>query len=606
MDQLKKEKLNFTIKSSQDYSFEVSENGIYLIEIVASAKSWWQNLKSFKSFFQDDDLAVKTDDFDFPKLNGRRGFFDGEAAWNGNNLKGLSKTNIFLINLEKGKHTLHFLADQRPSLESVAIFKINETEINYLPKENNPAQNGNRRQWLTIIPVNVALKNLSIQAIAKNYPQDRNDDDIKIIIDGSIQKNESDKSHKNWYWCGRILNGQKKEFNRELNLENGLHYIELWADKSPVLSFIKIALSSQEQPPVPVKRIPTVDDPEWTGDFKDDPEQMILARAIFGEARSLSEKGKTAVGWSIKNRVDDPRWGDTYQKVILEPKQYSAFNEGDPNLPFVKNPLTDETQINSWYECYEVAGKVMSGKISDPTDRANHYFSDNVDPPYWTKTANAEFKIKIGNTLFYDLKKNTSGGFVNIKKAILVFIVVISVGLGCLYLAVKINNKLDCAPKLSRAHVAEHYKHFFINPKTDEIEVAYFDKDGNFLEMRQITHDGYPKYNLDDFYGTETFGYFQDLHKRSEPLSESEQEYYKNYVSLFIKDNEYAEPREIYRGDVRTSSWEWLSNKNVRVYVSAGSGVRVYRDIDIEINNTEPFIASDHVSSEYWVPEKTF
>ncbi|MFH1048731.1 MAG: hypothetical protein V1732_03645, partial [Patescibacteria group bacterium] len=61
-------------------NFEIPEDGIYFIEIIASAKSWWQNLKSLKSFFNDDDLAVKIDDIEFPKLNGKKGLFDGEAA----------------------------------------------------------------------------------------------------------------------------------------------------------------------------------------------------------------------------------------------------------------------------------------------------------------------------------------------------------------------------------------------------------------------------------------------------------------------------------------------------------------------------------------------
>ncbi|MBU3965006.1 hypothetical protein KJ575_05115, partial [Patescibacteria group bacterium] len=111
MNLLKKENLNLAVKNNFNYTFEIPENGIYLIEIIASAKSWWQNLKNLKSFFNDDDLAVKIDDVDFPKLNGKKGLFDGEAAWNGNNLKGLAKTGIFLINFKKGNHTLYFLAD---------------------------------------------------------------------------------------------------------------------------------------------------------------------------------------------------------------------------------------------------------------------------------------------------------------------------------------------------------------------------------------------------------------------------------------------------------------------------------------------------------------
>lgn len=407
MDQLKKEKLNLAIKNSQDYSFEVSEDGIYLIEIIASAKSWWQNLKSFKSFFQDDDLAVKIDEIEFPKLDGRKGFFDGEAAWNGNNLKGLFKTNIFIINLKKGNHSLYFLADQRPILENVAIFKINGTEINYFPEENNPAQDGDRRQWLTVILAGVLIKNLSVKATVKNYPQNRDDDDIKIIIDGNIQKNEVDKSHRSWYWCGRILDGREKEFNRELNLEKSLHYIELWADKSPVLSFIKITLTSQEQPPVFSKRIPTVDDPEWTGDFKDDMEYILLARLIFGEANNQPVEAKKWVGWSVINRIEAKSWWpDTIRGVILQEGQYDPFKPGDPTFNKIINPLyfdgISEEDKKSWHECYEIAKDIILKKTVNPTE-ATHFHGIGVDQNWYEKhiVPNGKFLMKIGDTYFY-------------------------------------------------------------------------------------------------------------------------------------------------------------------------------------------------------------
>jgi len=244
MNLIKKENLNLVIKNTFNYTIEIPESGIYFIEIIASAKSWRQNLRWLKSFFNDDDLAMKIDGIEFSKLNNKKGLFDGEAAWNGNNLKGLFKTNIFIINLNKGKHALYFLADQNPTLESISIFKIdNKEEINYLPEKNNPAQDGNRRQWMTIALVNLLIKNLNIKAVVKKYPKNEDDDDIKLIIDGNIQKNETDKSHKNWFWCGRVLDGQEKEFNQELTLTKGLHYIELWADRMPEIKSIKILMN---------------------------------------------------------------------------------------------------------------------------------------------------------------------------------------------------------------------------------------------------------------------------------------------------------------------------------------------------------------------------
>jgi N-acetylmuramoyl-L-alanine amidase len=582
MNQIQKTKLNLKIKNDFNYTFEITEDGVCIIEIIASAKSWWQNLKEFKSFFQDDDLAVKIDGIEFSKLNKKRGLFDGEAAWNGNNLRGLSKTNIFVVNLDKGVHNLEFLFDEEPTLESIAIVKHNEAEINYIPEENNPAQDGNRRQWMTIIPVNVAIKNLSVIASAGKNIGSNDDDDIKLIIDSTIQTNETEKSHKNWFWCGKILNKAEKEFSRALNLERGLHYIELWADKSPFLKTIRLELGdSAEQG----KRTPTVDDPEHIGNFNDDTEQLILARAIFGEARGLSEEGKLAVGWTIKNRVLDSRWGNTYKEVILEPHQYSAFNEQDPNWAYVKNPLIKETQKKSWYECYKIAGKIIKNKIGDPTDGANHYFSDYIAPPYWAKSDNAEFKLKIGNTLFYDLKKGNKGGFIDIKKILFIFIVMLILLLGGLYAAIKINNKFDCEKKLSGTSEAEVYKHFFLNPKTNEVNVAHFDKNGNFLRTEQITSDGYPKSNLDVLSDFEMIGYFQDVHKNGE--GDAGEEYYKNYITLLIKNSEYEKPYEVYRGDFHTSSWNWVDKNHVVVNTSCGSGCQYFYKINILTKETE-------------------
>lgn len=232
---------NKKISENFDHEFEIEEDGLYVIEIIASCKSWLQNLIKFTSFFKDDDLAIKIDNIEFSKLNGKRGLFDGEAAWNGNNLKGLKKTNIFLIKLEKGNHTINFLVDQEPYLGSVNIFKLQDPKnISYVPESNNPPEDGNRRQWLNIVLVNLPLKNLSITASVERREGD--DDDLKLIIDGNVQKNTEAKSHKYWHWCGRTLEGKQKEFYKEINLPQGLHYVELWADRMPRLDKVSFDL----------------------------------------------------------------------------------------------------------------------------------------------------------------------------------------------------------------------------------------------------------------------------------------------------------------------------------------------------------------------------
>lgn len=233
----KDDDLDLIIENNHIYNFSTQQNGLHLIEIIASANNWWQNLKNFKSFFSDDDFAVKIDDVEFPKLSGKGGLFNGEAAWNGNNLKGNLKTGIFFINLTSGEHVIKFFSDQNPKLKGVRIYKIEQGEP-YVPEKNNPPPDGDRRQWMTITLADLNFNNLSINAVASDYKSD--DSDIKLIIDGKIIRNEEDKSHKNWFWCGRASKGEPKEFNKELNLSKGLHYIELWADRTPKLSELKI------------------------------------------------------------------------------------------------------------------------------------------------------------------------------------------------------------------------------------------------------------------------------------------------------------------------------------------------------------------------------
>ncbi len=68
--------------------------------------------------------------------------------------------------------------------------------------------------------------------------------------------------------------------------------------------------------------------------------------------------------------------------------------------------------------------------------------------------------------------------------------------------------------------------------------------------------------------------------------------------ALKIIDPRLFQIKTIFIGDYHTSEYRWINNTTIRVYVSAGSGVSIYRDIDI--NLSEPFVACDNVSPQYW------
>lgn len=53
MKLIKEDKINKKIGDGFEYSFDADRRGLYLIEIIASAKSWWQNLAtSFRSILK--------------------------------------------------------------------------------------------------------------------------------------------------------------------------------------------------------------------------------------------------------------------------------------------------------------------------------------------------------------------------------------------------------------------------------------------------------------------------------------------------------------------------------------------------------------------------
>ncbi|TRZ78343.1 lytic transglycosylase domain-containing protein [bacterium] len=242
--QILNQKINKNI--SKDFSpvpFNAPEHGLYTIEIIASCKNWFQN---WNHLFNDDDLTVKIDNIEFPKLNGKNGLFNGEVAWNGNNLKGLKKTNVFIIKLESGDHKLNFIINQHPYIESIKINKLEDDNvIKYIPESNKQAQDEDNRQWINIILINLPVKNIKILAKAEKREKDR--DDIKLIINGAIQKNPNPDSDyfKNWYWCGSLDDGQEKTFNKEFNEPKRLHYIELWADRMPTLNEVEVFLGEK-------------------------------------------------------------------------------------------------------------------------------------------------------------------------------------------------------------------------------------------------------------------------------------------------------------------------------------------------------------------------
>lgn len=397
MQVIKQEKFNKKLSELFEYEFKAQEEGLYIIEIGARARSEKQ---IGPNETDDDDLRIEIDSRNFPKLNNAQRYLDSEASFSGGKLRNLKEIIYFLIYFSKGSHTLRFIPDRNPILEDLSI-KFTGNKISDINLEiNQQAENGDRRPWITFVLVNLPLKFLRAEATTKWRLQDS--DDLKLIIDNKIQENKFSIFHKNWLWSGSVF---KKLFQSETqiktiktNFSSGLRYIEFWADRMPVLHRINFDFG------LSTKRIPDVYDPEWTGNFNDDSEQIILARLILGEAEDQSREAKIWVGDSVLNRIKNKAWPNIVHEVILQSGQFDPFKSNDSNFYKIIDPLQNANQprLEAWRESYEIANSLLSGEILNSTT-VTHFHGRGVSKDWFINNVvpNGKFLKQIDDTYFY-------------------------------------------------------------------------------------------------------------------------------------------------------------------------------------------------------------
>jgi len=392
------------IKVQEEIKFSTFSS-FHLIAITARVRSKKQISSSATD---DEDLIVKIDNKTFPKSGESKRLIDSPAAFSGGTLHNLSK-GVYLLTFLKGKDHRIILEADKPHntavLESLEVYTVNLGSTLFLKIENQ-AEDGDRRPWITFAPDSLPLK--SVTSTITYFRRKRDSDDIKIIIDGKTQGNFLRTiRHFLWRYVGSLLpwsSPSKTETETfVVNLPEGLHYLEFWADRMPILHTLTIDFGTR--PSVP-EGIPTVNNPKWTGDFYDDTPQMILARLIFGEAEGTSERAKIGVGWTVKNRVlaqREQEWGLTYHEVILKPGQYEAFVKKE-RLEKLTDPLNtkEEGVKKAWYDSYTTAGRVIENSVVDPTDGATNFYSTPIEKVPWWATEE-HYKTQIDNLYFYKL-----------------------------------------------------------------------------------------------------------------------------------------------------------------------------------------------------------
>jgi hypothetical protein len=139
-----------------------------------------------------------------------------------------------------------------------------------------------------------------------------------------------------------------------------------------------------------------------------------LACTMLAEAGGDAIEGgssveeRIAVGCVVRNRLRIPkRFGDSLKAVCLQPKQFSCWNENDPNrlhlLAVAYRLVTDQPRMDPLVEeTLFLAEGIERGVILDRVKGATHYLTAalyRTNPPKWARGIRPA--IRIGSQVFF-------------------------------------------------------------------------------------------------------------------------------------------------------------------------------------------------------------
>ena len=140
-------------------------------------------------------------------------------------------------------------------------------------------------------------------------------------------------------------------------------------------------------------------------------ERDAVIRTIAAEAGGESAEGQIAVANVIRNRMEDPRYPASAEEVVMQPNQFSAWNDpanGGNSIGQSLDPNSEE-----YREIGTRVDQVMSGHMMDNTSGATHYYApsgmDGNAPPDWfadeTNARDSNLAPRIGNHVFTGQKQ---------------------------------------------------------------------------------------------------------------------------------------------------------------------------------------------------------
>lgn len=117
-----------------------------------------------------------------------------------------------------------------------------------------------------------------------------------------------------------------------------------------------------------------------------------LSRNIYWESLREPLIGQIAVATITHNRVKSKKWGNSFCKVVFEPKQFSWTN-----LDKIRNATPKNK--NQWKRAKHSAMLFTKGVRVTNLENSHFYYADYIKPPVWSKKMIKT--AKIGTHIFF-------------------------------------------------------------------------------------------------------------------------------------------------------------------------------------------------------------
>lgn len=140
-----------------------------------------------------------------------------------------------------------------------------------------------------------------------------------------------------------------------------------------------------------------------------DPQAInCMAMNMYFEARNQqSDEAMIAVGYTVLNRTNNPRFPDNICEVIYQARrdsngnpirhrcQFSWACDGKPDVVNMEHPI----ERRAWERAVNLAYKVLTFQVDNPVGNATMYHATYVQP-YWRRAYNRV--VQIETHIFYE------------------------------------------------------------------------------------------------------------------------------------------------------------------------------------------------------------